>query len=287
LTKYDFIHEHRQLFGIERMCRVLGVSQSGYYSWRNRPRSQQSKSNEELTSKIHMAFNKHKKRYGSPRITRELNRQGDSCGHNRVARIMRNEGLIAKKKRRFRKTTDSNHNLPTAPNILAGIFECEVINTIWVSDITYIWTLEGWLYLCAILDLCSKQVIGWSISEHIDGELVLSAFGRACESRKPDPGVIFHSDKGIQYACDDFRKALKGKKMIQSMSRKGNPYDNAVSESFFNTLKTEEVYQTTYFTKQQARTCIFEYIEIYYNRVRLHSSLGYRSPVEFEYEKAA
>jgi transposase InsO family protein len=243
--------------------------------------------NEELTSKIHMAFVKHKKRYGSPRITWELKRQGEKCGRNRVSRIMRKEGLVAKQKRRFRKTTDSNHNLPTAPNILAGTFECAVINTIWVSDITYIWTLEGWLYLCAILDLCSKQVVGWAMSDHIDGELVLSAFYRACEKRKPPPGVIFHSDKGIQYAFESFREALKRREMIQSMSRRGNPYDNAVSESFFNTLKTEEVYQRTYFTKQQARTCIFEYIEIYYNRVRLHSSLGYLPPVEFEWKIAA
>ena len=285
--KYEFIYEHHQEFGIERMCQVFDVSQSGYYSWRNRPNSKRKLSNEELTSKIHMEFNKHKGRYGSPRITESLKKQGIQCSKNRVARIMRLEGLKAKQKRRFKKTTDSNHNLPVARNILDGNFYCTEINRVWVSDITYVWTLEGWLYVCAILDLCSKQVIGWSISEYIDTQLVLDAFWRACELKKPAPGVIFHSDKGVQYASDGVRKALRAKKMKQSMSRKGNPYDNAVSESFFNTLKTEEVYQRTYVTKQQARTCIFEYIELYYNRVRLHSSLGYLTPIEFAYGKAA
>lgn len=285
--KFEFIHGHQTQFGIERMCQVLDVSQSGFYSWRDRPKSPMQLSNDDLTTKIHMEFNRHKGRYGSPRITKSLNKQGIECSKNRVSRIMRNEGLIAKQKRRFRKTTDSNHNLPTAPNILAGTFECEVINTIWVSDITYIWTLEGWLYLCAILDLCSKKVIGWAISENIDSQLVLDAFWRACKGEKPLPGIIFHSDQGVQYASSEVAQALKDLGMIQSMSRKGNPYDNAVSESFFNTIKTEEVYQHTYITKQQARTCIFEYIEIYYNRVRLHSSLGYLSPVEFELGKAA
>ncbi len=285
--KFEFIHEYRQEFGIERMCHVFDVSQSGYYSWRNRPTSQRELSNEELAVKICMEFRKHRGRYGSPRITESLKRQGISCSRNRVARIMKKEGLVAKQKRRFRKTTDSDHNFPVAPNILAGNFDCTEVNRIWVSDITYIWTLEGWLYVCAILDLCSKEVVGWSISENIDSQLVLKAFLRACERKNPMPGVIFHTDKGVQYACEAFREALREKKMLQSMSRKGNPYDNAVSESFFNTLKTEEVYQRTYFTKQQARTSIFEYIEIYYNRVRLHSSLGYQTPMEFAYGKAA
>ena len=285
--KFEFIHEFHQEFGIERMCHVFDVSQSGYHSWKNRPTSQRELSNEDLTVKIRIEFRKHKRRYGSPRITKSLKRQGISCSRNRVARIMKNEGLVAKQKRRFRKTTDSDHNFPTAPNILAGKFDCTEVNRIWVSDITYIWTLEDWLYVCAILDLCSKEVIGWSISENIDSQLALKAFTRACESKNPKPGVIFHTDKGVQYACEAFREALKEKNMIQSMSRKGNPYDNAVSESFFNTLKTEEVYQHTYFTKQQARTSIFEYIEIYYNRVRLHSSLGYLTPMEFSYGKVA
>jgi transposase InsO family protein len=269
------------------MCQVLDVSQSGFYSWRERPASQRQITNDDLTTKIHMEFNWHKRRYGSPRITKSLNKQGIKCSKNHVAAIMKKEGLIAKQKRRFRKTTDSNHNLPTAPNILAGNFECHFINTAWVSDITYIWTLEGWLYLCAILDLCSKKVIGWAISESIDSQLVLDAFWRAYKDEKPPPGIIFHSDKGVQYACYAVAQTLKDCGVIQSMSRRGNPYDNAVSESFFNTIKTEEVYQQTYITKQQARTCLFEYIEIYYNRVRLHSALGYLSPVEFELGKAA
>ncbi len=284
---FRFIHNHRQLFGIERMCHVLDVSQSGYYSWRKRPKCKRSRDNEELTSKIHKTFRTHKKRYGSPRITKELKRQGESCSKNRVSRIMREENLIAKRKRQYRITTDSNHNLPIAPNILKGNFVCDTINTIMVSDITYIRTYDGWLYLCVILDLCSKQVIGWSISDQIDGRLVLLAFNKACNNRSPGSGVIFHSDRGCQYACKEFRNALKDKGMIQSMSRKGNPYDNAVSESFFHTLKTEEVYSNTYYTKRQARSCLFEYIEIYYNRVRLHSSLGYVPPVEFEWKKTA
>ena len=285
--KFEFIQEYQTQFGIERMCQVLDVSQSGFYSWRDRPDSPRQLSNDDLTTKIHMEFNKHKGRYGSPRITKSLNKQGIESSRNRIAAIMKKEGLKAKQKRRFRKTTDSNHNLPTAPNILSGNFECTVINSVWVSDITYIWTLEGWLYLCAILDLCSKKVIGWAISENINSQLVLDAFWRAYKGEKPPPGIIFHSDKGVQYACYEMAQALKDCDVIQSMSRKGNPYDNAVSESFFNTIKTEEVYHQTYITKQQARTCIFEYIEIYYNRVRLHSALGYLSPVEYELGKAA
>jgi len=285
--KFEFIHNHRQLFGIELMCRVLEVSQSGYYRWRNTPKCNRAIANEKLTFEIRVLFKRHKKRYGSIRITRELKKQGEICSRNRVAKIMKNENLVAKKKKRFKKTTDSNHNLPIAPNILKGNFACEEINRIWVSDITYIWTPGGWIYLCAIIDLCSKNVVGWSISENIDTELVLKAFHKACDKRNPLPGLVFHSDRGSQYASHLFRLALKKKGMIQSMSRKANPYDNAVSESFFHTFKTEEVYQTTYYSKQQAISSIFEYIEMYYNHVRLHSSLDYQTPVEFESRKVA
>ena len=221
-------------------------------------------------------------RYGSPRIAKELEARGVRCSENRVARRMQVSRIVAKTKRRFKVTTRSKHNHPVAYNLVNQNFNTERPDQTWVSDITYVWTREGWLYLAVILDLFSRQVVGWSMSYSLSQELALKAFRQALWRRSPGSGVIFHSDQGVQYACQAFRDLLKEHKFVQSMSDKGNCYDNAVAESFFHTLKMELVYFESYQTRDEARKSIFEYIEIFYNRQRRHSTLNYLSPVNFE-----
>lgn len=225
--------------------------------------------------------------YGSPRVTEDLRANGTTCGKNRVAHLMKIHGIIGKAKKKFKATTNSKHNLPVAENLLNQNFEAEKPNTAWVSDITYVPTLEGWLYLVVILDLFSRQVVGWSMSDRLTSGFVVKALYQAIGRRRPASGCIFHSDRGIQYASTEFRGALKSFDFIQSMSRKDNCYDNAVAESFFHTLKTEYVYDYRYESRADARQSIFEYIEIFYNRQRRHSSLGYLSPVSFEMKTMA
>ena len=225
--------------------------------------------------------------YGSPRITDELRSKGTKCGENRVARIMKVNGIVAKTAKKFKATTNSKHNLPVAENLLDQNFVSEQPNTVWVSDITYIPTGEGWLYLAVILDLYSRQVIGWAMSDRLTSGFVIKALYQAVGRRKPGTGCVFHSDRGVQYASSDFRDVLKAYGFIQSMSRKGNCYDNAVAESFFHTLKTEHVYDYRYETRAEAIQSVFEYVEMFYNRQRRHSALGYRSPVSFELEAMA
>jgi len=272
--KYIFIEKHRSSFAVEKMCRALKVSKSGYYAWRDKPKSMRDLANEKLDHHIRTVYEQNKGRCGSPRITEKLNEKGIACSENRVADRMR--------KKRFKVTTNSKHNHPIAPNLLNQDFTAYNPNQIWVSDITYIWTREGWLYLAVILDLFSRRIVGWAMSNRLGQELVLNAFQQALWRRRPGKGIIFHSDQGVQYACTAFRNLLKEYKFIQSMSGRGNCYDNAVAESFFHTLKTELVYFETYHTREEARNSIFEYIEMYYNRIRLHSTLGYCSPVQFE-----
>jgi len=225
--------------------------------------------------------------YGSPRIVEDLKDKGMKCGKNRVARLMKIHGIVGKAKKKFKATTNSNHALPVAENLLNQNFEAAKPNTVWLSDITYIATLEGWLYLVVIIDLFSRQIVGWGMSDRLTSEFVVKALYQAIGRRHPGSGCIFHSDRGIQYASTDFRDVLKSYGFIQSMSRKGNCYDNAVSESFFHTLKTEHVYDYRYETRAEARHSIFDYIEMFYNRQRRHSALGYRSPVSFELEAMA
>lgn len=280
--KYAFIGEHRSGFRVKKMCRVLDVSRSRYYVWRTHSKGLRQQENERLLEKIKEAHKMSRRTYGSPRITKELKATGIPCGKNRIARLMRLEGIIAKTKRRFRITTNSRHNLSVAENLLNRQFEAEEPNKVWLSDITYIWTQEGWLYLSAVLDLFNRQVIGWSMDERLTQDLVLQALHQALGRRKAEPGVVFHSDRGSQYAGHAFRSVLKHHDIVQSMSARGNCYDNAVMESFFHTLKTEVVYFERYRTRAEARQSIFEYIEIFYNRIRRHSSLGYLSPLEFE-----
>ena len=280
--KYAFIDEHRSGFRVKKMCHILSVSRSRYYAWRRRSKGPRQLENERLLERIKEAYKIGRRTYGSPRITKELRENGILCGKNRIARLMRLHGIYAKTKRRFRVTTHSHHKLPVAENLLKRQFETDKPNKVWLSDITYIWTQEGWLYLSAILDLYNRQVIGWSMDERLTQDLVLQAFNQAIGRRKPNPGIVFHSDRGSQYAGHAFRDVLDQHHFLQSMSATGNCYDNAVMESFFHTLKTEAVYFERYRTRAEARQSIFEYIEVFYNRIRRHSSLGYLSPLEFE-----
>jgi transposase InsO family protein len=280
--KFMFIDEHRSGFRVKKMCRILGVSRSRYYAWRRRSKGPRQLENERLLERIKEAYKLGRRTYGSLRITKELRENGMHCGKNRIARLMKLHGIYAKTKRRFKVTTHSHHNLLVAENLLNRVFETDKPNKVWLSDITYIWTQEGWLYLSAIMDLYNRQVIGWSMDERLTQELVLQALNQALGRRKPDPGVVFHSDRGSQYAGHAFRKVLDQHHFSQSMSAAGNCYDNAVMESFFHTLKTESVYFERYRTRAEARQSIFEYIEVFYNRIRRHSSLGYLSPLEFE-----
>ncbi len=269
------------------MCQALKVSPSGYYDWRNRAMSKREESNRTLLERIKRAFELSRSTYGSPRIMEDLWAKGWIYGKNRVARLMRLHGIRPKRNRKFKRTTDSKHSLPLAPNLLNQQFVTDSPATIWVSDITYIWTDEGWLYLAGILDLYDRQIIGWSVSKRINGQLTLDALQKAIIRRHPEKGLIHHSDQGRQYAEFGYRRLLEKYHITPSMSRKGNCYDNAVMESFFKTLKVELIYRYRFTTREEAKKRLFDYIEIYYNRQRRHSALGYLTPAEFERLKKA
>ena len=264
------------------MCRVLGVSRSGYYKWAKHIDSDHQKSNEHLLVRIRDAYVRGRGTYGSPRVTAELKSKGIPCGKNRVAQLMKSNGIKAKTKRRFKATTKSKHDFLVADNLLNQRFSADEANKVWVSDITFIRTREGWLYLAAILDVFNRQIVGWSIDSKLSHELLADALRKALRNRKPERGVMFHSDRGTQYASYAFRDLMERYGFVQSMSSSGNCYDNALMESFFHTLKTELIYFEKYQTRQEARGSIFEYIELFYNRVRRHSALNYCSPAEFE-----
>jgi len=282
--KYRFIDRYRFEFRVEKMCLVLGVARSAYYAWRHRAKSVRQKANERIVEKILQIHKMSRETYGSPRITAEIKTQGFQCSENRIARLMRVNAIMAKTKRRFKATTYSRHGLPVADNLLRKGVSYHRPNAVWVSDITYIPTSEGWLYLSAILDLFSRKVVGWAMSERISQDLVINALKKAVWKHSPGTGLVFHSDQGVQYASHACSDLLKRYGFLQSMSRRGNCYDNAFMESFFHTLKTEEVYFSKYRTRSDARQNIFSYIEGFYNRIRRHSALGYRSPLEFEQE---
>lgn len=280
--KYSFIKENSDSFAVEKMCHVFEVSPSGYYHWIKAPESDRSRENRKLLFHIKVAHENNRQVYGSPRITAELREMGFACGKNRVARIMRENGIVAKGKKKFKVTTDSKHNLPVAPNLLNQNFTVSTPDTVWVSDITYIWTNEGWLYLATVLDLYSRRIVGWSMSERIKRQLVIDAMNQAINRRNPCPGLICHSDRGSQYASNDYQALLEKNGFVCSMSKKGDCFDNACAETFFGTLKTELVYLEKFKTRKEARGKIFDYIEVFYNRFRKHSTLGYKSPAEFE-----
>jgi len=264
------------------MCEVLGVSPSAYYEWEREQQSQHARRDSELLELIRALFAQFRGRYGAPRIHGELAKAGVNVSRKRVARLMREAGVRAKGARKYKATTDSKHSLPVAPNLLEQQFTVEARNEVWVSDITYIWTRQGWLYLAVIIDLFSRRVVGWSLGDRMTADLVCSALDRAVAERQPCPGLIFHSDRGSQYASRPFRRRLWRYRMVPSMSRQGNCWDNAVAESFFATLKKELVRDDTFDSREAARSAVFEYIEVFYNRQRAHSLLNYATPTSFE-----
>ena len=267
------------------LCANLEVSPSGYYEWQARRTHPGARAlqNQTLVKQIRGIHRQSRATYGSPRIVDTLRKQGARHGRNRVARLMRAEGLCGRQKGRYRvQTTDSNHDQPIAPNLMAQAAAATAPNQIWVGDITYIETQEGWLYLAAVLDRYSRKIVGWAMSERIDTALVLKAFDMALLHRQPTSKILFHSDRGVQYASADYRRALTQAGLLASMSRKGNCYDNATMESFWSTLKLELIYRRNFPTRSEARSQIFDYIESFYNRQRAHSALDYRSPVDFE-----
>jgi transposase InsO family protein len=281
-VKFGFIQTEKATYPVRVLCRTLLVSASGFYAWCRRGLSQRVQEDAALKVEIRAAHAASGKTYGSPRVHEELKAAGRHVGRKRVARLMQEEGLEGQRKRRFRVTTDSRHSYPVAPNALNRDFTVSAPNKVWVTDITYIWTREGWIYLAAILDLFSRRVVGWSADSYIDRTLALDALGMALRTRQPEPGLIHHSDRGIQYASGDYQKLLSEHGITCSMSRKGDCWDNAVAESFFSTLKAELVYRNDYVSRSQARASIFDYIEAFYNGRRRHSALGYVSPVEHE-----
>jgi transposase InsO family protein len=282
--KYRFIKIHQGQWPISRMCQVLGVSSSGYYAWRNRPESQRTRRNRSLTSQIKQIYQGSRQTYGSPRIQAELRAQGQGCGRHRVARLMRLAGLSALHKRRRKvKTTMVDKRLPVAPNRLKRQFRAKGPNQVWLADLTYIATDQGWLYLAAVLDLYSRQIVGWAMAKTMTAELTCRALKMALAQRRPLPGLIHHSDRGSQYASQPYQALLAAHGLIPSMSGTGNCLDNAPMESFFATLKRELIYRNHYLTRRQAKTAVFDYVETFYNRVRRHSALGFLSPVLFEH----
>jgi transposase InsO family protein len=274
------MEEHRETYKVKSMCKVLNVSRSGYYAWSTRHPSRRKQANEELLERIRKVHCQSRRLYGSPRITAELNDGGVRCGKNRVARIMKNHSIWADvKKRRFRRTTDSRHDYTLAANLL---IQKKQIDGVWASDITFVPTSEGWLYVAAVMNVQSRKIIGLSMSDRISQELASTALRDAVSRENPVEGLIHHSDRGRQYASYAYQALLRGYGITQSMSRSGNCYDNAYMESFFGTLKTELVHGEKYYTRLEARLSIFEYVEMFYNRQRRHSALGYRSPEQYE-----
>lgn len=281
--KFGWINEHRRRFHVDLMCRVLEVSRSGYYAWRDRSLSVRAARREAVIEQIREVYDDSRGTYGSPRVTVELKDQGVAVSENTVARYMRTAGVSVRPKKSFvPRTTDSAHPHPIAPNVLDRDFDAKAPDVKWACDLTYIWTDEGWLYLSVVLDLFSRRVVGWSMTDHLRSEAVAVALSMALKARRPGAGLVHHSDRGVQYACGNYRELLNEHGIVASMSRSGNCYDNAVAESFFGTLKTELVHRTRYTTRDEARASVFEWIECWYNRKRRHSSLGYLSPEAFE-----
>ena len=280
--KYRFIDEHRNQWPVRLMCRVLHVSCAGYYTGRDRPASARQQRRQALVADIQTIHHEVKERYGSPRMHAELQARGQSCCVNTVAKLMRQQGIAAKTTRKFRCTTDSHHDLPVADNLLDRQFEPVAANQVWVADITYIPTWEGWLYLAAVEDLYSRQIVGWSMGERMTSRLVVDALAMAVARRLPDEGLLTHSDRGSQYASAHYQQLLERHGITCSMSRRGDCWDNAPMESFFASLKKELIHEENYQSRAEARASIFEYIEVFSNRVRRHSALGYQSPVEYE-----
>ena len=280
--KYQVMSEQRGTHGVEKMAEVLGVARSGYYSWISGGQSARAVEEKELVEQIQQIQGEVSHRYGSPRMREELQRRGQHVGKKRVARIMRENALGARQKRRFVLTTRSEKGQEVPENLLNRNFEVPAANRVWVSDITYVATSERWMYLCTVLDLYSRRVVGWSLSSSVDTELVSAAVAMAVIRRRPPRGLMFHSDRGVQYTSGQFQAMAKGYGFIQSMSRRGDCWDNACAETFFKTLRAELIRGKIYRSQEEAREEIFKYVEVFYNRKRLHSYLGYLTPTEYE-----
>ena len=285
--RFRQIEDQRDNWPVRVMCDALSVSPSGYYAWRSRPESPRKSANRVLLDDIQRIHARHRERYGAPRIHAELCAEGQTVGRKRIERMMRHHGIRARGPRRYRVcTTDSKHSLPVAPNLLDQNFVADRANQVWLADITYIPTREGWLYLAVILDLFTRKVVGWAMRDHMRAELTIAALIMAIQRRRPGPGLIHHSDRGSQYAAGAYQDILLAATIVPSMSRKGNCWDNAPMESFFGTLKTELVHQCEYPDRDAARRDLFAYIEGYYNRQRIHSAIGYITPEQAEAKSA-
>jgi putative transposase len=284
-VRFAFVKDNRNGFPVSVLCDVLAVSRSGYYAWLRRKPSTRAVRREELAGRVRAVHEQSRGTYGSPRVAAELKAQGVGACENTVAKVMKEQQIRSKVVRRFRvRTTDSSHAHPVAENLLERDFSAESPDTKWAADITYVPTDQGWLYLAAVIDLCSRKVVGWAMADHMKATLCTEALSMALSRRSPPPdgSLVHHSDRGVQYACGEYRGLLDASRIVCSMSSKGDCYDNAAMESFFKTLKTELVYHERYRTREQATASIFEYVECWYNRKRLHSSLGYVSPEAFE-----
>lgn len=268
--------------GVAALCRLLGVTSQGFYAWRGRGTSRRELADRALSARIRVIHADSKRRYGSPRVHDELKAEGQKVGRKRVARLMRRDGLRAKAARKFRATTDSSHGKPVAPDRVQQNFTAAAPNRVWVGDITYLWTEEGWMYLAVFIDLFSRMVVGWALSTRLDASLVTTAFVRACVRRRPAPSIIVHTDQGVQYTSQAFLMALERVQALPSMSRKGCCWDNAVAESFFHSLKVEAIFGLRFQSRRELEYQVFDYIERFYNRVRRHSHTGRVSPLDFE-----
>ena len=280
--RYRFVGDHAGDYPVKLLCQTLQVTRSGYYVWRECPESRRVQQDRRLFEQIKTIHAASRQTYGSPRIHAALRQQGETCGKHRVARVMRQQGLAAKHRRKFRATTNSAHDLPVAVNVLNRQFTPAAPNQAWVSDLTYVPTGEGWLYLATIMDLCSRRIVGWAMDTTLETALPRRALTMALLVRRPAPGLLHHSDRGSQYASATYQQLLTNYGGIPSMSRKGNCWDNAPMESFFHSLKVEWLHDQTFRTRAAARQAIFTFIEVWYNRQRLHSTLGYRSPEAYE-----
>ena len=278
--RYPIIKQLAGQYPVRRLCKVLEVSHGGYYEWLSRGPSPRAREDRRLRVQIGEAFQKSRGRYGSPRIHKQLRRQGIHCARKRVARLMRLDGLRARQPRRFRVTTKSKPGRPVAPNVLNRCFTVDAIDTVWLGDLTYLWTEEGWLYLAVLMDLCSRRIVGWALCETMEDDLTLAALDQALQQRRPGSRLLHHADRGSQYTSDDYLERLRERGFTISMSRKGDCWDNAPMESFFSSLKFE--IGDSFSSRAAARAEVFEYIEVFYNRHRMHTSIGDQSPAQFE-----
>ncbi len=287
--RYQFINDNSDNFPVKKMVKYLNINRSSYYNWQNHKdkRLKRKVREEKIIEEIKSIQEDTRYSYGTPTITKALENTEFQSNHKKVARILRENGLNHKRKKKFKITTDSKHNYNISPNVLNRDFTADRPNQKWVSDFTYIWSSEGWVYLCVVIDLYSRKVVGWASSSRIDTDLLMMAFWHAVNLRNPPKGLIFHSDRGSQYCSNKFRNSLKSLGITQSMSRKGNCWDNACAESFFKSLKSDWIYDIRFDSRQEVKNVLFEYIEIFYNRKRLHSYLGFETPEQFEFKMVA